>query len=426
MSPMTSTSTREYDAIVLGAGPAGLGAGLHAARNGARVAVIDHAPTIGGLCVTRTTRDLRYDIGGHIPFVNDAERLAWLGDLLGDRLEWVRRPVCSWRDGQVRPGRYLDQRPTDGSAHDASITSFEPAPDAGADEVLAECMGAPFVAAELQGYLEKIDGVPLARIPGTRPLRLLREQAAPEGFWFPIGGIGVLMHAMADALRAYGGQIHTSTSATRIATTDHGVGAIDIDGPNGPQRFSTEQIIGSAPAGQIARLLDPPIAPERLPKLAMRAVCVVYLEVECTQLTDYSWVQIDDPRVPAARIFEMTNWSRDMAPPGRTIIGCECYCHPTPDDPIWGSSDAELIARCRLALIDPLGWCDATTPMHPIEVIRLANAYPSPDLTQLEAMNAAPRLVHAIEGIHLARGSAVIDAITQGERAADVALGRAR
>ena len=423
---MTASSVTEYDAIVLGAGPAGLGAALHAARNGARVAVIDHAPTIGGLCVTRTMGDLRYDIGGHIPFVNDTERLTWLGDLLGDRLEWVPRPVCSWRDGHVRPGRYLDQRPTDGSARDALITSFEPAPDADAAEVLSGCMGAPFVAAELQGYLEKIDGVPLARIPGVRPLRLLREQAAPEGFWFPVGGIGVLMQAMADALRAHGGEIHTSTSATRIAITDHGVDAIDIDGPNGPTRLSTQQIIGSAPPGQIARLLDPPLAPDRVPTLAMRAVCVVYLEVERTRLTDYSWVQIDDPRVPAARIFEMTNWSRDMAPAGRTIIGCECYCHPTPDDPVWGLPDADLVARCRAALIDPLGWCDASTSMRPIEVIRLANGYPLPDLTQLEAMNAAPKLLSEIDGIHLARGSAVIDAITHGERAADAALERAR
>src|ERR1019366_5158359 len=71
------------DVVVLGAGPAGLGAGLHAARAGARVVVVDKSHQVGGLCVPRTHGPLRYDLGGHIPFVHDTPRRAWLGEVPG-------------------------------------------------------------------------------------------------------------------------------------------------------------------------------------------------------------------------------------------------------------------------------------------------------------------------------------------------------
>jgi phytoene dehydrogenase-like protein len=172
------------DVLVLGAGPAGLGAALHAARAGARVVVIDKAGRVGGLCVTRTHGELRYDVGGHIPFVNDPGRREWLGELLGPDLEWVPRPVSSWRNRAIRPGRYLDQRPHGAPLGAPTAADLVPSPDDSATTVLGEMFGSAFVEAELRRYLEKIDGVPLERIPGVRPLRLLREQAAPDGFWF--------------------------------------------------------------------------------------------------------------------------------------------------------------------------------------------------------------------------------------------------
>ena len=59
----------------------------------------------------------------------------------------------------------------------------------------------------MRPYLEKIDGLPLERMPAERVRRLLDDQAAPEGFWFPEGGIGRLMDAMAAAARAAGAEV---------------------------------------------------------------------------------------------------------------------------------------------------------------------------------------------------------------------------
>jgi hypothetical protein len=170
-----------------------------------------------------------------------------------------------------------------------------------------------------------------------------------------------------------------------------------------------------------ARLLRP-AGPEP-PPVRMRAVVLVALEVPGGPVTDQAWVQVDDPRVPAGRIFEMGNWSPAMTPGGRAVIGLECYCRATPDDPVWGLDDDALAARCAAALADPLGWVADPAAVRPLEVVRLPRAYPSPELAQMAAVGAGAAALRAVRGVHLAPGAAVIEAVDCGEAAARAALG---
>lgn len=401
------------DIVVLGAGPAGLGAGLAAARAGARVTVVEARERVGGLCVTERRDAVRFDWGGHVPFVRDAARLAWLRDLLGDDLVWVPRPVSSFRDGGVRPGRYLDQRAAGPLGTPAGPAVDPPPPSSSAEDVLRETFGEGLVDREMRRYLEKIDGVPLARIPGPRPLRLMRDQAAPEGFWFPRLGIGQLMDAMARAITGAGGTVHTGTRVRGIDAPGGRVEGVELEGGGAPGRIATDRLVVSAAPGRAAVLLRPD--PPHIPALRMRAVVIVVLAVPGGPLTDEAWVQVDDPAVPAARIFEMGNWSPDMAPHDETVIGFECYCHPTGDDPVWWISDDALAARCAASLAAPLGWLDDPARARCVAVVRLPAAYPLPDLAQLEAAGAGARALAGIGGVALAPGAAVIEAIEHGE-----------
>ena len=103
----------DHDAIVLGAGPAGLGAARALVRSGARVAVVDAGERVGGLSITMRRDEHAFDLGGHILFVHDGGREAWLRELLGPDLRWIDRPVASVDGERIVPGRYLDRR-TDG------------------------------------------------------------------------------------------------------------------------------------------------------------------------------------------------------------------------------------------------------------------------------------------------------------------------
>ncbi len=247
----------------------------------------------------------------------------------------------------MRPGRYLDQRPGGAVLGAVPDPCPEPGPRESARRILDAMFGAPFVDAELRPYLEKIDGVPLTRIPGVRPLRLMREQAAPDGFWFPRWGIGQLMEVMAEAIRRHGGAVLTGTRVAAVEAPGARVRAVALTRGGRQTRLPTGQLVVSAPPGAIVRRLEPLPAPAAIPAVAMRAVCIVYLEIARPDVTGQAWIQVDDPRVPAARIFEMPNWSRAMCPADRSVLGMECYCTPSEHDPVWSSPDADLSAALR-------------------------------------------------------------------------------
>lgn len=405
-----------YDALVLGAGPAGLGAALALARAGARVAAVEARDEVGGLCVTRRRAGFAYDVGGHIPFVRDPARLRWLRDLLGDDLRWVDRPVACVRDGRVVRGRYLDQRPD---------RPGEPAArDGSARGELGARFGAAFADRVMRPYLEKIDGVAMERIPAERARRLLEDQAAPEGFVFPAHGIGQLMDAMAGAAAGAGAELRLGTRLAALRAPGGRVAGARVTGPDGEEELVAPQAIVAMPAGAAARLADPPPPAGAVPEVAMRAVCIVYLAVDAPdgRLTPEPWIQVDDPAVPFARAFEPVNWSPALAPAGRTVLGLECYCRADAGDPVWGLPDHELARACAAALADPLGWLADPGAARPVEVLRIPRAYPVPDIAQVPAVRAPALWLDGLEGVHLAPGSAVIEAIEAGERAAAAAL----
>ena len=407
---------QSLDALVLGAGPAGLGAALLLAREGARVEVVEAREEVGGLCVTRRRDGFAYDVGGHIPFVRDAARLEWLRDLLGADLGRVGRPVACVRDGRIVPGRYLDQRPA------------EPEPpgerDGSARGELGARVGPAFVDRVMRRYLEKIDGVPLERIPAERARRLMDGQAAPDGWVFPAHGIGQLMDAMAAAAEAAGARIRLGTRLEALRLPGGRMAGARVAGPGGPEELAAGQVVVAMPAGAAARLAEPPPPPEATPPIAMRAVCIVYLAIEVPEgrLTPEAWIQVDDPDVPFSRAFEPVNWSPALAPPGRTVIGLECYCRAEDGDPVWALRDGPLAAACAAALAHPLGWLRDAAAVRPVEVLRLPRAYPVPDLAQLPAVRAPALWLDGAEGVHLAPGAAVIEAIEAGERAARAVL----
>ncbi|MGD9571809.1 MAG: NAD(P)/FAD-dependent oxidoreductase [Thermoleophilia bacterium] len=404
----------DVDAVVLGAGPAGLGAALALSREGASVLVADPARVVGGLCVTHRRDGFAYDVGGHIPFVRDPARMAWLEDLMDGALHRVDRPVSCVRDGRVVRGRYLDQRP--------GVIGDAVARDETAYGELGARFGASFTDRVMRPYLEKVDGLPLERIPGERARRLLEDQAAPDGFVFPVGGIGRLMDAMAAAATAAGARVKTGTAADEIEVPDGRFAAVRLAGATGPVRVEAPDAVVAMPAGAAARLLSPAPPGATTRGFRMRAVAIVYLVLDRERLTEEPWIQVDDPAVPFARMFEPVNWSPGVAPPGRTVVGLECYCSATVDDPVWSLGDPDLAAACARALADPLGLLDDPAAATLLEVLRIPRAYPLADLGQMAAVRAPALWLAELGGIHLAPGSAVIEAIEGGERAAAAVL----
>lgn len=394
-----------HDVIVVGAGPAGLGAALAAARDGARGCVIEGGDTVGGLCVTFRRDGLAYDLGGHILFVDSDARRRWLEELLGDDALWVDRPVSRVAEGAVRPGRYLDQHVVSPDGAGPSAAAFVDAYYGGGSAV------------ELREYLQKVDGLPLERMLADRPRRLLTEQSAPTGFWYPAGGVGQLMDTMADEVVRRGGEVRLATRVEAIEMVGGRVQGVRIFGPDGSETLRAPQVVAGVPAMALMRLLDPAPDAALIPDLPARGAAIVYLLGDADRVTDEPWIQVADPDVPFARLFEMKNWSDRLVPAGRTVLGCEVYTNPTPDDRWWRLDEDALAAACRTALIGPLGLLDPATDVRCLEVVRRPRAWSVVDLPSLPAAVGPSEYLAAIDGLALAQGGDVMRAIAAGENA---------
>lgn len=397
------------DVVVLGGGPAGLAAALTVARAGTSVTLVEGADRVGGLCRTRDGAGCRYDLGGHIPFFHSPDRVRWAEDLLKQPLRWVDRPVARVQDGRIVPGRYIEQVPT--VVHDAVPNNGTAAGELGLR------VGAAFRDRVMRRYLEKVDGWPLEIISADRSRQLRDEQSAPNGFWYPTGGIGALMDAMSRAIGDCGGRVLTDTPVTGLIHEAGRVRGVEVGGA-APGEIRADAVICAVTPGAMVRVARPEAPAGLLPPITMRAVCLVYLVADREPITPEAWIQVDDPRVPFARICEPANWDPSLVPPGRTVLCAECYCRAQDDDPVWSLTDAALSTAVAHAIANPLGWVDDPSVFRPVEVVRLPRAYPLVEAWRMDEAGRAAAWLGALEGLHMAHGGTVVTAIEAGEAAA--------
>ena len=128
------------------------------------------------------------------------------------------------------------------------------------------------------------------------------------------------MDAMAAEIERRGGQVTLGARVLRIGVAGHRVTGVDVDTANGRIALTAPAVVAGLPPAMVARLVEPAPPPELVPDLPPRAAVVVAVAVDRDRVTDEPWIQIDDPDVPFARMYEVKNWSARLVPAGRTVL----------------------------------------------------------------------------------------------------------
>lgn len=340
---MTSTPVQ-----ILGAGLTGMSAGRHL---GADFQIHERLGHAGGHAITRSRDGWRFDRTGHLLHLRDAAMRSWIEQLLPGRLLQVERRSRVFSHGVYT--RYPYQANTFGlpaqvayeclagylSARDAQDRAGEPATF---EEFCLKYFGEGFSKHFMIPYNQKLWGVHPREITAEWCRRFVprpalddvlagavglndRELGYNANFLYPRHGIGELSAALERALP---GPIRFEHAPTAVDWRERRIVFQD-----GAIPYSV--LISTVPLDVLVGLLVD--APPAVTAAARRLVCNplwyldVALDVPCG--VDLHWAYVPEERLPFYRVGCYSNFSPEMAPPGKAGLYVELASRETPDMP---------------------------------------------------------------------------------------------
>ncbi len=393
------------EAVILGAGLAGLAAGYALSGSGMRTVVIEGNERVGGLARTVHHRGFRFDLGGHRFITNEPDiehlvRELLQGEalsvrrsskiLLGDQyFDYPLRPVNAFLGlGISKTLRILLEYAAEqlkGRVIDRRLVSLE--------DWVVRHYGRSLFDIFFRQYSEKVWGIGCERIcmewveQRIQGLSLrqavqnaLLKTARPdqhtlaEGFLYPPMGIGQIAERFAEAIAGYN-EVHTNSRIVRIHHSEDRIQSVIARNADHNRGYRAKEFISSIPITALVQLLHPAPPAEVLDaacRLGYRDLVVVTIMINRERVTDQTWIYIPSPEIPFGRIHEPTNWSAQMAPPGQTLLVTEHFCFR--GDDTWSASDESLIERTVAHLVR-LGFIHRHEVIEGV-VVRIPRAYP--------------------------------------------------
>jgi len=423
------------DAVIIGAGPAGLTAGYLLAKAGKTVAIIEKDPRyVGGISRTVEHEGYRFDIGGHRFFSKSQAVVDLWNEILPD--DFIQRPRMSriyyegkfysyplrafealrnlglWRSTMCMAS-YLQSR----LMPIKHVKSFE--------DWTSNQFGKKLYGIFFKTYTEKVWGMPCdemsadwaaQRIKGLslwsavvdglkRSLGLSRmpndgsgaqAKTLLETFRYPRLGPGMMWDAARDKIEASGkGQVLMGHALNRLAADGHGGWRLQATGPQGDITIKAAHAISSAPMRELAARLHPlPATTLEASRLKYRDFLTVALMIRSDDLFPDNWIYIHDSKVQVGRVQNFRSWSPEMVPDASVAcVGLEYFCFE--GDGLWSMADDELVALATREM-DILG---LVSPEKVIggAVVRQEKAYPVYD--ENYAANVAA-MRHELEARH--------------------------
>lgn len=380
------------DVVILGAGPAGLGAAYRLARDGVTTAVLEAAPRVGGLAGSIEIAGQRVDFGSHrlhpsiAPPILDTLRALPGADLQRRTRRGRIRIADRWVAFPLRIGDAVRHLPRPLVAGMALDTVLGPVRRPRADtfeQVLLAGVGPTLARRFYFPYARKIWGTDPCNLSGDQARRRVAANSLPAiarralrgrretpFFWYPRTGFGALAEGLAVAAQAHGARIALDEPVVTVARE---AGAWSVETARGTA-VEAQHVWSTLPVPRLAQMLHP--GPPRtvaraIDSLRYRAMLLVYLALDRDRYTPYDAHYLPEAWTPVTRLSEPKNYRDGPDPAGRTVLCAELPCDPS--DRWWASSDAALADEVvRTARIAGLSQLEPSS----VAVHRRRHAYP--------------------------------------------------
>jgi protoporphyrinogen oxidase len=399
--------------VILGAGPAGLGAAYWLVRAGRQVIVLEKEPRVGGMGASQRVKDYIVDYGPHTfhlkktPVTQLFERLAGshVNKVLRDAKVWLHGKTLPFplrmRDALTRLSPFLSSRMVLDFIFEQTLghlrrgKGWQPA---SFEEWGVQQFGRTLYTLALGNYSEKMWGLP----GGELSVKLARQKLVGLSLWdlvlaalgllnrqradaigltrenlydaYPRHGIGTFFEALAQEVRDHGGQIELATVPQQVIVDGSGVTEVVCQGNGGTQSIPCAALVSSIPLPSLGPLLPAgrfAAAQAAAARLKYRSLNVVNLVLDKDSFSNAHWTYLLDPRLISNRLSEQKNLTEDSCPPGQTVVCLDITC--SRGDYLWNAEPGFLIG---LAMHDL-----SIMGLHPRTIIdafvlRAADVYP--------------------------------------------------
>jgi protoporphyrinogen oxidase len=425
-----SKTDRNRHVIVLGAGPGGLACAHKLTEYGYKVTVLEKEGFVGGLSRTLVRDGFRFDFGGHRWFTKNKQLHDWFLRLMDGQLVEVERISRI-----LFNGKYFDYPISIKNVLQTAglWTSFLCVLDYGRN-TLAQAMKArkidtmedAFVSQFgrrlfdmfFRRYSEKVWGRPCSKMSAdwvsqrskglsiwtaiTNALLKPKDKKAKtliETFVYPRHGYQEIPETMRRDCEKRGNKVILDAFVKKVDVRDPQKVVVTYEKSGRSETITGDYVVSTVPlTSLLAYALEPKPPAEVIAaakSLEFRSVITVNLMLDVPQMTKDTWIYCHDEGLGFARLHEPRNWSPDMAPPGKSSVVLEYFCHK--DDDVWRKSEQEMVDWgkrdvCRLGFVKPEQILGGFTE-------RAGNAYPVYSLGYLEKLKAMRKHIEQLDRV---------------------------
>ncbi len=353
-------STATTDAVVIGAGMAGLAAADALRQRGRAVTLIEAAPGVGGLARAITVGGEPIEPYYHHLFPQDHETRELIDRLgLSDRLEWRRGSMAVMHDGHPYPFdspldllRFAPLSPIDRLRAGVATGIQLVRPDRRRLDRAPvsregprwfgrrgyETLWRPLLEAKFGPHA---DAVAMAWLVARIRQRGGSRGATGDRLGYLRGSLGTLAEAYAARIVAAGVELRTATRVQRMRRTgDHW--ELELEGPDGAAALSAPAVIACLSGPILDRVVELPASyAAAMRAIPYRGIVCALLELS-RPLSPYYWVNVTDRLgLGCVGIIEHTNFIPPERYGGRTLVYLAHYVER--DGPTWSATPDELV-----------------------------------------------------------------------------------
>lgn len=371
------------EVLIIGAGPAGMGASFELHKAGMHFIIIEKNNTVGGLARTLRYGEFMTDIGPHRLFTQKRYLYELLSQLLKGHLLKAKRFTRFYTHGKffLYPIDIKNALSNVGLYKGLTILfdyiwqrikkrSIHTQPDSFAEQIVLD-FGRSLAEFNILRYTEKIWGMQPSRISSEWARQrieglslseviknaLFRTKEKPrsliEWFYYPDTGNGLIYEKLKEEFFNKGvGEMMFNTYPVKLFHNNRKVTSAVVNTGGLRQNIRLKYLISSIPITEFVGLLEPGVPDDILTssrRLRFRSHISLFITLNRAFLFPDHWIYFPDREIPFCRIASPANFSKYMCPSGKSSVLIEFFCWY--GDRMWHAPKEKL-------LIESIPWLE--------------------------------------------------------------------